>query len=97
MKTIAVTTVQTTSSRLLPCEYVARCLSAESRYFQTAHPNPICAAAKAMPQTIIVIMNCVSTLGPCSEMAQEHPQRQDRYDPDGDCKDASHYLLLRRS
>ena len=31
-----------------------------SRYFQTTQPRPICAAAKEIPTTIIVIRNCRS-------------------------------------
>src|SRR5437899_2387526 len=69
MKTTPVTSVQMISRRLFPCEYVARCALAESRYFQTTQPRPTCAAVKAMPTTMIVIVNWPSTRGPCSEIA----------------------------
>src|SRR5258708_37046990 len=68
MKMTAVTMVQTTSNRLLPCEYVARVAADESRYFHTTQPRPICAAANAIPTTTMVIMDWRSTAPPCSEM-----------------------------
>src|SRR6185503_3907540 len=40
-----------------------------SRYFQTIQPRPTCAAVKEIPTTSIVIRNCRSRAGACSEIA----------------------------
>src|SRR6476620_10314869 len=40
-----------------------------SRYFHTIHPRPICAAVNASPTTTMVIINCRSRAGACSEIA----------------------------